>query len=149
MSKSQKPKCEAVCYFFFNFRNKLLTPGGGMSEFLTFEDTESIFFLVFMGCKAPHDTTLTCRFYCFLILIFVLYIYLHFYFWWQTGLLPCGWRHLRIYSMMSSTMETSGLWTLITARQTQSLRMRGREAGRSTVTVPMESMCYCFFSKYI
>ena len=45
-------------------------------------------------------------------------------------------------------METSGLSTLTTVRLTQSPRRRRRKAGRSTATVPMESMYLYILLKY-
>lgn len=60
----------------------------------------------------------------------------------QTGVPLCGWIFLTKCCMttMSWTMETSGLLTSATARLIRSPRRRGREAGRSTATVHMESM---------
>lgn len=69
----------------------------------------------------------------------------------QTGFLPCGWRPSMNYCTMtmSWTMETSGVSTLTTPRQTPSPRRREREAGRCTATVHMESMYCPIFSEYI
>lgn len=69
----------------------------------------------------------------------------------KTGFPPCGWTHLKncCTMTMSWTMETSGVSTLTTDRQTQSPRKRRRGAGRFTATVHMESMYCSIFSRYI